>query len=253
MHWIIQSNLFNEVGYTNLINTLERLQLPHTIVKVIPFSHTIDPIPTASNPIAVMGSTSLVRIGKEYGWGPGLFWDEELTFNTWKEHWGTHLLNHDSEVCKFSDIKFDGIKFIRPIHDLKTFSGEVIDSNDFGEWQEKVLQYDDGLVNSETLCAVAIPKVIHQEFRFFVLDGKVLTGSRYKLGDRVTSSGNVDQYITDYAQARVDEWQPDRGFVIDIALTDDGCKVIEINNLNSAGFYECDLSKIIQSIDEMEY
>jgi len=38
---------------------------------------------------------------------------------------------------------------------------------------------------------------------------------------------------------------------MDIADTPDGLKVIEINNINSAGFYDADPQKIIMAIEEM--
>jgi len=49
----------------------------------------------------------------------------------------------------------------------------------------------------------------------------------------------------------VDRWQPAEAFVIDIAKTYDGLKVIEINNFNSSGFYSCDVYKIVDSIERL--
>ncbi len=37
MYWIIQNNLWNELNFTNVVETLERMNIPHEIVKVIPF------------------------------------------------------------------------------------------------------------------------------------------------------------------------------------------------------------------------
>ena len=52
---------------------------------------------------------------------------------------------------------------------------------------------------------------------------------------------DVKQEIVEYAQRMVDVWQPAKAFVIDVAETNEGLKVIEINNINSAGFYEADV------------
>jgi hypothetical protein len=50
----------------------------------------------------------------------------------------------------------------------------------------------------------------------------------------------------------IDIWQPARGFVIDIAdLQNDEYKIIEINNLNSSGFYAIDLQKFVMAIENM--
>ena len=45
--------------------------------------------------------------------------------------------------------------------------------------------------------------------------------------------------------------QPAKAFVIDIARVDGEFKIIEINNLNSAGFYASDVQKIIAAIEEL--
>jgi hypothetical protein len=251
MHWIIQSNLSNETRDEDIYTTLDGGKIPYTAVKVIPFSSELDPIPNVQNPIAVLGSTTLVRIAHKYGWRPGVFWDDDLTAETWIKHWGHELLNADAQYVRFADLQFEGVKFIRPTEDLKVFSGGLVHWGEFSAWKDKVLLYDDGTVTSETMCVVSSPKTIYAEYRFFVVDGKVVTGSRYKIGQRVTSSVQVDQDVWEYAQRMVDQWQPYQGFVIDVADTPEGFKIIEVNNLNSSGFYHCDVSKIIQAIENM--
>ena len=38
-------------------------------------------------------------------------------------------------------------------------------------------------------------------------------------------------------------------YVMDLGLTDDGWKIVELNNLNSAGLYECDTDAIIRTLE----
>ena len=40
---------------------------------------------------------------------------------------------------------------------------------------------------------------------------------------------------------------------MDVADTADGIRVIELNTLNSSGFYKIDLNKLILTIENMEY
>jgi glutathione synthase/RimK-type ligase-like ATP-grasp enzyme len=96
-------------------------------------------------------------------------------------------------------------------------------------------------------------KKIYNEYRYFVVDGKVVTGSQYKLGKRVVY-GETDQNI-DIAQTFVDMLNKniDQPYVIDIALTDDGYKVIELNTMNCAGFYACDMQKLVTAIIDYEH
>jgi len=41
---------------------------------------------------------------------------------------------------------------------------------------------------------------ILQEYRFFVVDGKIATGSSYKIGDRVIANSDVDQEVYAYTE-----------------------------------------------------
>ena len=44
-----------------------------------------------------------------------------------------------------------------------------------------------------------------------------------------------------------------RAFVLDVADTLEGPKVIEVNNFNSAGLYACDVGKIVDAVEAMEF
>ena len=48
----------------------------------------------------------------------------------------------------------------------------------------------------------------------------------------------------------VDIYQPAEAFVIDVCLVEDDWKIVEINCINAAGFYLCDIQKLIT---ELEY
>jgi uncharacterized protein YuzB (UPF0349 family) len=75
----------------------------------------------------------------------------------------------------------------------------------------------------------------------------------YKRGDRVIHLPLIKGEDAEiFAEAMVENWQPDRAFVIDVASTDEGYKVIEYNCLNSAGFYASDVAKIVNAIEEMK-
>jgi hypothetical protein len=39
---------------------------------------------------------------------------------------------------------------------------------------------------------------------------------------------------------------------MDIADTPNGLKIVEINNINSAGWYRCDMQKLVTSLEDME-
>ena len=86
----------------------------------------------------------------------------------------------------------------------------------------------------------------------FVVGGNVVTGSLYKQGNVVRSEELVDRDVLYYTARMAHRWEPAEAFVIDIAKTSDGFKVIEINNINSAGFYAADCQKIVAAIEDLE-
>lgn len=98
---------------------------------------------------------------------------------------------------------------------------------------------------------------IYTENRFFVIDGVIVTGSLYKRGSQVCyqnlDGGVADPELMSFARAMVDTWQPNRAYTLDIASTSEGYKVIEINAINSSGFYACDMAKYAFAINDMQF
>ena len=255
MHWVVQTNLFNEHNYANLIDQLERGQIPFSPVKIVPFVHLLEPDVNPEGPVFCIGTLTMSEVARRKGWSPGSFWNEQHDFVHWREHYGTNLLNYDSVVCRFADVpKIDKSFFIRPCDDTKSIVGHVVNWSAYKEWRDRIATLGDtySTLTSDTMVTVAPVKQILREYRFFVIDGVVVTGSLYKIGRQAHHSPDVDPDVWSYAQRMVDTWQPARGFVIDIALTAEGPKVIEINCLNSAGFYSIDMSKLVQAVERME-
>jgi hypothetical protein len=268
MHWILQNNLFNEAAYATLLETLERFSIPYSIHKVVPFVGELVPEPTIDHKnVICMGSYSLRHAAKKAGWNPGVFDLEPFNFQVQLEHWGDHMLNADAIVCKFKDVDFEGERFIRPIEDSKVFAGNVFDRLYFKDWQHKVCDLEEDYGNSltkDTLVQVCPLKQIYAEYRFWIVNQKIVSASLYKRGDNVIYSSDVDQRFHNYVNQilrtknRVTDitlsvenkgWAPHDAFVIDVADTDQGLKVVEINTLNSSGFYACNLTDLVLTLE----
>jgi hypothetical protein len=58
-----------------------------------------------------------------------------------------------------------------------------------------------------------------------------------------------ESFFIDFAQSMVDKFQVAEGFVIDICLSEGQLKVVEVNNINSAGFYDCNMFKLLSAIE----
>jgi hypothetical protein len=271
MHWVIQSNIFEEKGHALLLETLDRFGLSYSLHKVIPFVGALEPeldLPAGSSAI-VMGTYGMSIRSKERGWVPGSFLDN-LDFEVQVAKWGDRMLNADAKIYRFDEVPFQEQPFfLRPVKDTKTYTGFVAD---WGQYQERlagVYRLAAGGSDIETteserklkrwhlaeLSMVCTKKQIYNETRTWVIDGEVVTASGYKIGTipRYTSPAQVDPEVICFARETAQIWSPNRAYVLDVALTPEGYKVVEVNNLNSAGWYLCDMQKLVQSLESMRF
>jgi hypothetical protein len=258
-HWVLQTGWEDEPGWVVMLDTLARFDIPYSLHKVVPFIGELQPEPElASDDAICMGSYAMRHYAKKKRWNHGVFDLEPYDFREQREHWGAHMLNADSEIVAFRDVRFDdGPRFIRPVDDTKTFTGKVFEPAEFADWQLKVIALKDGdasSVSADTVVQVSTPKEIYQEVRCWVVEGRVVTASVYKAGSRVIYSDQVDPGIIEFASALVvpdapDSWNPQKAFCLDICDTPNGLKIVEINTINSAGFYAADMQKLVMSLD----
>lgn len=260
MHWILQDNLFNEDAYQNLLDTLVRFDIPHSIHKVVPFIGALDPVPTLSTTnVICMGSYSLRHAARRYGWTPGVFDLEPFDFQVQMKHWGDHMLNAGAVVVPFKDVVVEQRRFLRPIEDSKSFAGKVYDHYEFEEWRDnfnKLKPSEWGALTPDSLIQVCPLREIYGEYRFWVVAGNIVCASQYKEGSRVIYRDDVPEVYFDFVTDMIAMWRPHEAFVIDVASVPDdgtfyrGIKIVEINTLNSAGFYACDMQKLVMALED---
>lgn len=170
-----------------------------------------------------------------------------------KEYGLNNMLNGDGIVINFTDkIPFDDFMFFaRPTLDTKSFSGQVFTQESWREYVETCRKNDAvNLIQEETKILVSPLKNIQQEVRCWVVGGKVITASRYKLGNYVTYENyDNESFYVDFAQKMVDKYQPADCFVLDVCLADDELKIVEVNCINCAGFYDLNLYKLIEALE----
>jgi len=258
MWWVIQNNLYDEWNFENLIATLERLNLPHSQHRVVPFAGTLEPEPTlpdGANAI-VMGSYSLARTAQKRSWQPGA-WLDNLDFEIQREHWGDLMFNYDARVMFLGDVPMQREPFfLRPVTDTKSFTGKVFDWPEFDEWKQRLgaLTKDDNpTVWFDTAVMLCTKKEIYNETRTWIVDGRVVTVSGYKVGTikRYTPPEQVDERIARFAADCAQHWSPNRAYVLDVFDTPQGLKIGEINNLNSAGWYKADMQRLVTALEDM--
>jgi hypothetical protein len=274
MFWVVQSNLYKEHSFQELIRLLTVMEIPYTLVKPLPFTLKLahpdadlsgqdigaieEPYIDNNQPIMVCGAYTMSKIAKDRGWTPGAFINENFEFDAWCKNWGKeNMLNGNAIVSTVGEVNVPDNwtkLFARPTEDTKSFAGKVFHRDDFRSWISSVRKIEGfSTLEPDTRIMIAPLQNIFCEYRLFVVDKKIVTGSLYKLRDQVIYNSLIDQSVLDYANKMIEMWQPDRAFVMDVAITSEGHKIVEINNINSSGFYASDLSKFIMAIEDMGY
>lgn len=251
--------MFSEEGFQRLVDALERLHCSYSIHKVVPFVHTLEPefTPAPGQRVVVMGTYTLVNLARERGWEPASF-DDPNTFDYEVQNYHWPMLNGGQEgsAWKFAEVpEHRRPFFIRPVDDTKSFVGQVMDWPSFSKWRLSVLLLkpeDQPTITADTWVVIAPVREIWREYRLWVVDGEVVTASLYKFGTIKRYEEGAPHWIMTFARKQINEWVPSRAFVMDVAETAEGLKIIEVNNLNSAGFYKGDMQRLVAAIEGMK-
>jgi hypothetical protein len=247
--------------------------LGYTKVRIFPFvdkitkledidslegGYNVDDLPQYTPPdsqsIFCFGAIKLARIASDLGWKPGSMMNSNHDFLVYREYFGENLLNYDSQIIKlgeFSEWKNPNQnKFIRPTADTKSFTGGLFSHSEWVERMEHNLHnFRSDIFNEDTLIQVSTPKEIWQEIRCWVVGGRIITASTYKVGKDVLYKRVIDDDPIKWAQSMVDKFQLNDAFVIDICQTPSGWKIVEFNCINCAGFYDCDIKNLLFSLE----
>jgi hypothetical protein len=255
--WILQTAI-HEVEREVIAKILTEENIPFKNVKLRPFTHNVQGLPKnyRDMPIVPYGSVNLSMWGKKKGL-KGVWWNDNLNFEVQRAVFGNHMLNGDSEIHPFGNIPhFEGERFIRPVDDGKAFTGEIIDTNNLVAWQDRIFYFKgDSPIAPETKVQVSTVKSIFREYRFFVVKGRMITGSMYNEDNKLIRRAldKQDDIVVDYAQKMIDIWSPDEVAVIDIAVLNDSLdmKIIEFNNPNASGLYKSDFRAYARAIESV--
>lgn len=258
MQWIVQENIRNEPQFDNFVKALREAKQHVSLVKIVPFSHQIIPEPErVCEKIVVWGSTTLDYIAKERRWKPGTYHNDRFDQQIWTEAYGDLCLNKNGLFCKFGEVpEYSGFRFIRPVEDRKVFAGTILCYRDLHKWKKQVDSIQDGYatLTPDTIVGVFPVADIITESRHFVVAGEVVTSTFYRINGRLSPKRMEPQY--DALRKVLEKWQPSEAFVVDMALvktpTGAETKVIEINTINSSGFYDADVERIVFAIIDME-
>ncbi len=248
--------MFSERNYDLIFHNLNRLNLEYEVVKVVPFIREIENLQTERKDVWCFGSITLAHIAYKYGFNPGSMFNDNHDLEIYAPKYGSNMLNYDGLVMDFTDPLPEDEKwtmfFARPTRDTKVFSGQVFMRHSWNEYVAHVIENNSSnIITDKTKVFICPLKIIYQEIRCWVVNGKVITMSQYKLGNRITYQNlDHDEEAFKFAQNMADIYQPARAFVIDICRTEIGFKIVEINCINCAGFYDMNFQKLLVALEE---
>jgi len=255
MYYLIQENIFREPTYDQIFEAVNELGLAHEIISFRE-SKTEIRVQTKRKDIFVFGSILLARLATQYGWKPGSFYGGNHNFEVYSQHYGEHLLNAGSLVCKFTDDlgwQANEQKFIKPSKDSKAFTGKVFTQLKWEDFvQNQLFDVKNPYLTPETLIQVAKPTYLFKEARVWIVNGKVITSSYYKFHGLTEFEVELPREGVDFAQKMAEQYQVAPAFVMDIAHTIEGWKIVEVNCVNSAGFYKGNLVELLKALEKID-
>lgn len=257
MQFVFQSTGIPYYHNIDLLNAAKELGHEVKDIGYIPVEQTIvglDQLDPSIPTFFYVSTTVLEMLSQDCIWSKYIHFNDQFdTDKLWTGMYMTKprrndLLNEEPWFGKFKDLKDQVYEpvFVRPISSLKIFPGTVLKPENLDDWLQN---YGHG-IDPETEIAISEYTDIWAEWRFFVINGEVITGSQYKLNGRLENRP-ADRDLLMIAHAAVTQWLPLPNCVMDLALTKEGLKVVEFNCIHSSGLYDCNAKKIVTAIAEL--
>jgi hypothetical protein len=141
----------------------------------------------------------------------------------------------------------DGV-FMRPDPALKVCEAQALNSLDWDSWLNYTKRYTAVLPSTFLWWFPVVD--IQKEYRCFIQDGKCISASTYGFEvepENVDDDGVLRDFVEFVAKGiELD----DPCYVIDVALTQQGLKVIELNCAATSGIYQLDLVRLAKAWKE---
>ena len=254
VRWIIQTNL-SEIE--KMTSACEKLGIEYEGVYVIPFSNEMPEFTKDIDTTNIYyGSTTFMyNVYRQLNKPVGLFF-EEKTFSMEKylDVWNYYMLSSDGKITtlkKFiqeehpDDMNF----FIRPDADDKSFDGVVKPFSEIKTFINNITKCDNAMLNEDTKILVSEPYNITKEWRNYIVNGKVVTSTLYRKNFKLCKDGtDAPAEMIEFVEERCKEYMPHEVFTMDIALSGDDYYIIECGCMNSVGFYDCNVEKLVSEI-----
>jgi hypothetical protein len=196
-------------------------------------------------------------------WSPGAYCDvERLRCSAWYPAVGQWRLNERYVVttvralCERPREVAAGLgsglerAFVRPDGPLKPFGGRVVTLEGLTpQALDHGFYYDD----LELPIVVAPVTALYEEWRFVVVHGAVVGSSGYHAAGRRAATTKIPAEATALAKEIVAVLPaPDPAYVLDLARTEAGLRLVELNPFSGSDLYGCDRDAIVAAVATAE-
>lgn len=261
--WVMEGMLWGDGTTEQFEETFRKRNINYAIVPPEEARNGFDKLGNEEECVIFYGSLETAKLIRETKkWIPGVFYDKKAyDCSSYYPHLGKHLLNGNKyaffpygELHRMKDFLYavfgeEDTIFIRPDNGSKEFTGKIVYKERFEKEIEIAGFYG---ISSNFMVLVSSPKNIQKEWRFFIVDGQVVTGSLYKDGYNKVKLPVYDDGALELAKkVGIGSYQPDRAWVLDICQTQVGnYYVLEIGCFSCSGIYGADIDKIVQSVSK---
>ncbi|MFP8895776.1 ATP-grasp domain-containing protein [Chryseobacterium sp. EZn1] len=240
MHFLIQANVYLDPDHYKIFDALEELNIDYDVINIPPAAEKIE-FKTDRKDVFVYGSVTIARLAKQNtGWFPGSFYGGNHLYEVYSKYYGENLLNHHVSVHRISEQlnwKKGEVKFIKPYSEAKIFTGKVFSENEWKDFVFEALESQNNRINKHSLIQVSEAKRTIKEARLWIVGGQIIDAGYYKFNDSVPFEEKVSEDGLSFANKMIRLFNLEEAFVMDICLTEEGWRIVEINCINSSGFY----------------
>lgn len=263
MKWLIE-NFVDNNGYDDLIKEV-RNQGMECIVLDIKNHFELNPnLIEDGDCVVFQGSIQLFKkLKQELNAAPiGWMTSENYLCSKYYPYFQKYLFNDNHVLTTLANLKHnkwwfygafgkDAVIYVRPDSGEKSFSGQLLDLQDFDRvWNNKI-GYS---ANDSDVIVVSTPKNIRGEWRFIVTNKKEIIGvSSYMYQGQRTYVPSAPAKAEALCREILDiGWYPDPVFTLDIA-EDNDCNywLMEFNSFTSAGTYGAKKDLIVKRVSEI--
>ena len=268
MKWLVQEFLNSAENSIRIASALEKLSTDYLLVKInknetlsvidkvnkVPLDNSANLIQEfiSNEDIMTYGSKAFDVITRNMNLNPGSFMNKNFEFDVFRDVLGEELLNHDFVIGELSDLKPIADEFfIRPTGNTKLIPGMIVRKDEFLSWKEREVKKSDSLYIGQPLMISPL-QIIEAEYRFFVVNQVIVAGSSYMVDNVIDIFKKPSSEILNYTKEMINRFPLSKAFVIDIAETKSGLKVIEYNNINTSGLYGSDELAFVGAINKLD-